>query len=80
MPNPNPNPNPNRNPNPNPNPNPNQADNLIGREQNHKLGTFLVIEQHEPAEAEQMTATCTSNGATSSDCEVGSFAPVVPST
>ena len=57
-----------------------QADNLIGRELNHKLGTFLVIEQHEPADAEQMTATCTSNGASSSDCEVGSFAPVVPST
>ena len=62
-----------------------QADNLIGRELNHKLGTYLVIEQHDTAEAdEQITATRTSNGDSSRrdsspDCELGSFAEVVPS-
>jgi len=62
-----------------------QADNLIGRELNHKLGTYLVIEQHDTAEAdEQITATRTSNGDSSRpdsspDCELGSFAEIVPS-
>ena len=57
-----------------------QADNLIGRELNHKLGTYLVIEQHDTAEDEQITATRTSNGDSSRpDCELGSFADVVPS-
>ena len=37
-----------------------QADNLIGREQNLKLGYFLVIEQHEPADGEEVASARTS--------------------
>ena len=40
-----------------------QADNLIGKEMNYKMGTYLIVEQHEPPAREMQAVAAVQEAA-----------------
>ena len=40
-----------------------QADNLVGKEMNYKMGTYLIVEQHEPPAREMQAVAAVQEAA-----------------